>query len=160
MIDSDSAPDDSDFSADESSRDEDDSDDSDVELYAEFRPTVNNRELGEEWEEEATEHKVAGGKITLMTPAMCILRVFSFLQKPSLGLLCPVCAAHETLLGGVSKIWFQRPDWDLCTTGEGKKELNLVLASLLRLWDAFELPANPLDQLTELLGGTDKVHAN
>jgi len=64
MIDSDSAPDDSDFSADESSSDEDDSDDSDVELYAEFRPTVKNRELGEEWEEEAKEHKVAQGEFT------------------------------------------------------------------------------------------------
>ena len=28
---------------------------------------------------------------------------------------------------------------------------------LLRVWDSFELPANPLDQLIELLGGTDKV---
>lgn len=38
-----------------------------------------------------------------------------------------------------------------------RPELREVLAMLLRLWDAVELPANPLDQLTELLGGTDKV---
>lgn len=38
-----------------------------------------------------------------------------------------------------------------------RAELKQVLAMLLRLWDAMELPANPLDQLTELLGGTDKV---
>ena len=35
--------------------------------------------------------------------------------------------------------------------------LQQVLSMLLRLWDAFELPPNPLDHLTELLGGPDKV---
>ena len=35
--------------------------------------------------------------------------------------------------------------------------LQQTLAMLLRLWDAFELPPNPLDHLTELLGGPDKV---
>ena len=35
--------------------------------------------------------------------------------------------------------------------------LQQVLAVLLRLWDAFELPPNPLDHLTELLGGPDQV---
>lgn len=40
-----------------------------------------------------------------------------------------------------------------------RAELKQVLAMLLRLWDAVELPANPLDQLTELLGGTSKVCA-
>ncbi|BDA48430.1 probable protein strawberry notch homolog 1 [Coccomyxa sp. Obi] len=99
---SDSASEDSDFSADEDSDDEDDdSSDSDAELCAEYRPHVQNRELGDTWEDEAKESKVA--------------------------------------------------------KGEGHEELKLILATLLRLWDAFELPANPLDQLTELLGGTDKV---
>ena len=35
--------------------------------------------------------------------------------------------------------------------------LQQVLSVLLRLWDAFELPPNPLDHLTELLGGPDQV---
>ena len=38
--------------------------------------------------------------------------------------------------------------------------LQQVLAMLLRLWDAFELPPNPLDHLTELLGGPDKVRGD
>ena len=35
--------------------------------------------------------------------------------------------------------------------------LQQVLSVLLRLWDAFELPPNPLDHLTELLGGAEQV---
>ncbi|CAL8463694.1 g3228 [Coccomyxa elongata] len=98
----DSASEDSEFSADEDIDDEDDdSSDSEAELCAEYRPHVQNRELGDTWEDEAKASKVV--------------------------------------------------------KGVGHEELKLILATLLRLWDAFELPANPLDQLTELLGGTDKV---
>ena len=32
-----------------------------------------------------------------------------------------------------------------------------IRTMLLRLWQSFELPANPLDQLTELLGGANRV---
>ena len=35
--------------------------------------------------------------------------------------------------------------------------LQQILSMLLRLWDAFELSPNPLDHLTELLGGPNKV---
>ena len=35
--------------------------------------------------------------------------------------------------------------------------LQQIMSVLLRLWDAFELPPNPLDHLTELLGGPDQV---
>ena len=38
--------------------------------------------------------------------------------------------------------------------------LQQTLSMLLRLWDAFELPPNPLDHLTELLGGPDKVRGH
>lgn len=63
VIDSDSAPEDSDFSADEDSSDDgDDSDDSDVVLCAEYRPHVQTRELGDKWEEEAKESKAAQGR--------------------------------------------------------------------------------------------------
>jgi hypothetical protein len=63
VIDSDSAPEDSDFSADEDSSDDgDDSDDSDVVLCAEYRPHVQARELGDKWEEEAKESKAAQGR--------------------------------------------------------------------------------------------------
>ena len=35
--------------------------------------------------------------------------------------------------------------------------LQQIMSVLLRLWDAFELPPNPLDHLTELLGGPNQV---
>lgn len=67
---SDSASEDSDFSADEDSDDEDDdSSESDAELCAEYRPHVQNRELGDTWEDEAKASKVANGR----RPPSCIL---------------------------------------------------------------------------------------
>ncbi len=67
VIDSDSASEDSDFSADEDSSDDgDDSDDSDVVLCAEYRPHVQARELGDKWEEEAKESKAAQGRGSLL----------------------------------------------------------------------------------------------
>lgn len=58
---SDSASEDSDFSADEDS-DDDDSSASEAELCAEYRPHVQNRELGDTWEDEAKASKVAQGR--------------------------------------------------------------------------------------------------
>ena len=48
---------------------------------------------------------------------------------------------------------------ELCFVGADEEHPRLVRirTMLLRLWQSFELPANPLDQLTEMLGGADRV---
>ena len=52
-------------------------------------------------------------------------------------------------MGSANELW--------SAADEDHPRLIRIRAMLLRLWQSFELPANPLDQLTELLGGADRV---